>query len=521
MINPLVQVRQLGLALEAATLRQPRLLAQLGAALVALLALGYGALLGSGGPLLPLLIAPVGLIGLWLTFTLPEYAALALLGFRWGFIFDSLDAALRLQSPALPLGIALLLVLATRVNAPERRQLRVDPILIVLLCYFLHVAFGVWYAPFPNLVNDRIIDFAKDLVYILVVAFWLVRPQVFEGAIWLLVLVGGLLGTLTVFQEVTQTYDNNYFALARVKIAFIIEGVEDRPRAAGPVGDPNFYGQQLVVLLPLAFWWVLHARFQLARLAAIYCTLAILAGIGLSYSRGALLAVGVMGLVYAVRFKVNLRYSLYLVPLLVVAFLVAPPELKARFNTLGEFVGSSETGAAVEDNSFENRMRHVIIGLNMFLDAPLIGKGADHFKAFYIDYAIQLGLTPDSDQNRNAHNYYLEVLVEHGLIGLGLLLAMFWLAFRNLLVAQRLYQEAGDQRMADLGGFLQVGFAGYATTAFFLHGDYPRFFWLLLGIAIAFYSGARQLATVRAADDLPGRAGAQRLGTASASLRDA
>jgi hypothetical protein len=36
-----------------------------------------------------------------------------------------------------------------------------------------------------------------------------------------------------------------------------------------------------------------------------------------------------------------------------------------------------------------------------------------------------------------------------------------------------------------------VGFVGYAVSAVFLHGDYPRFLWLLLAVTIAFYETAR------------------------------
>lgn len=517
MINPLLQARRLGLAIEAASHNNPQLLSGLAAAAIALIGLGYGALLGAGVPFLFLLVVPLALIGVWLTFSLPEYAALALLGFRWGFIFDAFDQSLRIQSPSLPLAAVLLVVLAFQVARRRVERPRFDPILLLLLIYLLYVAFGVWYATFPQLVTDRVSDFSKDILYTLVVAFWLIRPGVLEGSVWLLVAVGGLLGTLTVFQEVTQTYDNTYLSLARVKIAFIIEGVEDRPRAAGPVGDPNFYGQQLVVLLPLAIWWVLHARNLLARGAAVYSTLAILAGIGLTYSRGALLAVAVMGLVYVLLFKIRVRYLLFLIPLAVLAFAVAPPELKARFGTLNEIFAGSSGGdiEAFEDNSLENRSRHVIIGLNMFLDSPIIGKSADHFKAFYIDYAIQLGLSPDNDANRNAHNYYLEVLVEHGLIGLGLVTAMMVLCYRRFGEARRTFASLGDQRMADLGGFFQIGFIGYAITAIFLHGDFPRFLWLLVGVAVAFASCARdQRADAGAA--LPAPAPAPHLGPSTA-----
>lgn len=491
MINPFVQVRRIGLALEERMQRQPELLPRIAAILVVLIALVFGTLLATGAPLLYLLVPPLGLIGLWATFTYPEYAALFLLGFRWGFIFDSLDSSIGLQSPSLPLAALLLIVLAYRVSEMQQPQLKVDPILILLLLYFMHVSLGVWYAVNQDLVVDRMVEFAKDILYTLVVAYWLVKPQYFGGAVWLLIAVGGLFGSLTIYQELTQTFDNSYWDLAKVKIAFIVEGLEDRPRAGGPLGDPNFYAQQILVIFPLALWGAMHARLPYARIFAIFSALVIFIAIGRTFSRGALVALLVMVAVYFVCFKVRLRYVLYLIPLVVLAILFAPPELIERFATLTELTNSSDA-TAIEDNSLQNRFLYLIVGSNMFLDSPIWGIGADHFKALYIEYVLEIGVSPDLERDRNAHNFYLEVLTEHGLIGLGLLLAMMGLALRRLLEGQRQYEAIGDRRMADLSRFLQVGYAGYAFSAIFLHGDFPRFIWLFLGIAIAFAESASE-----------------------------
>jgi O-antigen ligase len=278
-----------------------------------------------------------------------------------------------------------------------------------------------------------------------------------------------------------------------VKIAFIVEGVEDRPRASGPLGDPNFYGQQLLVLIPLGLWWIIHARNVFMRLIAIACLAMIAAGVGLSYSRGALLAVAVMFGFYFIYFRIQFKYLAYMVPMLVVAFIVAPPELKDRFSTLTQFFQSEESGQVL-DNSLEERSRYLVVGRNMILDSPLIGLGADHFKANFTNYILELGQSPDRDANRNAHNYYLEVATEHGLIGLGLVVAMLVLALRRLHTARRAFQQANDLRMSDLAGFLLVAMVGYMFSAISLHGDYPRFLWALIGLAAAVgFSGREAL----------------------------
>jgi putative inorganic carbon (hco3(-)) transporter len=494
MVNPLIYVRQLsGQALEVAAQHRQRLMTIGGLIAIGAIATLYGLLLSTGISMIYLLIVPIGLIGLWMVFMLPDYATMALFAFRWGFIFDSLDSSVGIQSPALPLTILLLIVLAVQSSRRQRAFVN-DPILWVLLAYFLHVSFGVWYATYPNLVTDRMNDFSKDIFYTIVIMNFLINPRVIENTIYLTVACGALLGFLTIFQEVTQTYDNTYWDLAKVKIAFIVEGVEDRPRASGPLGDPNFYGQQLLVLVPLGLWWVIHARNLLMRLIAIACLAMVAAGVGLSYSRGALLAIAVMFAFYFVYFRVQFKYLAYLVPMFVVAFIVAPPELKDRFSTLTQFFQTEESGQVL-DNSFEERSRYLVVGRNMILDSPLIGLGADHFKANFTTYILELGQSPDRDTNRNAHNYYLEVTTEHGLIGLALVSTMLIMSVRRFHGARKDFHKAGDARMSDLSGFLLVALIGYMFSAISLHGDFPRFLWMSIGLAAAVgFAGREALA---------------------------
>lgn len=505
MYNPLVAIRSISSrVVDTALQDHQRAITFAGLLATCLISAGYGLLVGSGFSFLYLLIAPIAIIGVWMVFMLPDYASLALLGFRWGFIFDAFDSSLGLQSPSLPLAVLLLVVLAVQCSGRRKRRFVSDPIFWVLLVYLGHVAFGVWYAAFPDLVTTRVNDFSKDILYTIVVMNFLTAPRLLEQSTYLLALVGALLGTLTVYQEVTQTYDNTYWDLAKVKIAFIVEGEVDRPRAAGPLGDPNFYGQQLLVLVPLALWWVIHARSWWQRIVAIYCVAAILAGVGLSYSRGALLAVAAMLAVYFTLFRIKLKYLAYFTPIVIVAFLAAPPELKARFSTLTQFLASEEEKEAqVMDNSFQGRSRYLTIGQNMVLDSPLVGLGADHFKARFTQYVLELGESPDSDANRNAHNYYLEVITEHGLVGLSLVMAMMIMSLQRFYQARITFLRLGNVFMADLSGFFLVSFVGYMISAIFLHGDYPRFLWLTLGVAIAMGYAARQTLAQHASPTAP------------------
>ena len=62
---------------------------------------------------------------------------------------------------------------------------------------------------------------------------------------------------------------------------------------------------------------------------------------------------------------------------------------------------------------------------------------------------------------------------------------MVGLAFRSILYARRKFREAGLEDYANLATGFAIAFAGYMIAAVFVHASYPRYFYLLLGIAYA------------------------------------
>jgi O-antigen ligase len=436
-------------------------------------------------------VAPIGLIVLWMAFSFPAYAAMLLISFRWGFIFDAMDQSFKVQSPAVLLALLLVMVMLVQRFGPEQRKLSSDPILWLMVVYLVYVYLGVWYAYRESVVITRVIDYAKDVIITLAIANYLISPQSFRGAIWIMIVIGGLLGTITVYQEITQTYTDNYWSLAKVKIAQIVEGMDDRPRASGPLGDPNFYGQQLVTFMPLAIWAVLNAKSWGSRALAGWALIGIIAGIGLSYSRGAYLAMIVAVIMFFYYVGFNPKYLAFIVPAAILAFSVAPDDLKARFNTLSMLVPADEEEAAPQETSFDGRTVEMLMAVYMFLDKPFFGVAADNYKALYQEYIVQTAAgAAHGAAERNSHSYYLEVAAEHGLVGLGIVLSMMWIANKRFAAAGKNYLSTGDRRTSDLLIALRVSYISYLFSAIFLHGAFPRFLWLYMAIAVAVYKGS-------------------------------
>jgi putative inorganic carbon (hco3(-)) transporter len=163
----------------------------------------------------------------------------------------------------------------------------------------------------------------------------------------------------------------------------------------------------------------------------------LVAGIGLSQSRGAWLGAGVAATTLLLAWSPFTRRLLIpcvlagaFVMILAVAGLL-PPSILDRLAQAVEYFGvfdvrnvevTSQNWAIVE------RMAHWQAGWYMFVDHPWLGVGAGNYAAAYPDYYVGMWREPLG----HAHNYYLNMLAELGVVGGGLLLLLVGLAFRQL-----------------------------------------------------------------------------------------
>jgi O-antigen ligase len=78
------------------------------------------------------------------------------------------------------------------------------------------------------------------------------------------------------------------------------------------------------------------------------------------------------------------------------------------------------------------RLAHWIAGLNMFRAHPVLGVGAGNYDAAYARYTTHLATWPEA--LGHAHNYYINVAAETGIIGLlafaAVTVSMVWVGWR-------------------------------------------------------------------------------------------
>lgn len=367
----------------------------------------------------------------------------------------------------------------------------------------------------PAAAIDQFVPFLFEGLLLCVLVVNAIRSvETLERVLWALLLAGACLGALSVFQQVTGTYDRPYGGFALVPVEFF-RGVEAQARLSGPLGDPNYYAQILVPLIPIGLI-ALRGANRRYRLVATVATVAVLGGLVLSYSRGGALALVLMlGLAAAFRY---VRGSQVL--LIVLAGLVAlavVPDYRARVAS----IGSSVTGATQEqgsstaaDQSVLSRTGEMAAAGLVFLDHPVVGVGPGVFPLYYQEYIKRLGLEAHTsvktgpnrgeEARREAHNMFLSVGAELGLAGLAVFLAIVCTAFAGLVRVRRRCAES-DPRLSRIATAMLIALAGYLLTGLFLTLAYERYFWVLIGITGAVFQLARAPAPEQAAAPARGR----------------
>jgi O-antigen ligase len=219
-------------------------------------------------------------------------------------------------------------------------------------------------------------------------------------------------------------------------------------RASGTFRQPNPYAGYLGYLAPVAVSLALlglgrgigerNGRALLAGLACAGAGLAIIAGIGMSWSRGAWIALAaallaVVGLYLAGLWR-DRRGAVAVVGMVLFAVVIAatlgaggiPPGITSRLADLGEYLGGFDPARTeITDANFSvlERVAHWRVGLAMFADHPWLGVGIGNYAAAYGDYAPPHWYEPLG----HAHNIAFHLLAETGFLGAAAFL-VFWLA---------------------------------------------------------------------------------------------
>jgi O-antigen ligase len=246
-------------------------------------------------------------------------------------------------------------------------------------------------------------------------------------------------------------------------------------RLQGVVGDPNLMAAFIVpaLVLAAALRNGVDARAKSLLLAAI---VVLVAGLAATQSRGGLLAAAV-AFIAALLVMRGRRAAVLgagaLAVLVIGIWLSTNPAVLERLQS-------------AEQDRGNGREDLWLVAWRMSADHPMTGVGLDNFTLHSGEYVRRPGalryVDLVVDDPHVAHNTYLQMLAETGVVGLGLTLALAAIAVSSALRAARRFERLGEHGLAVLARGVVAADAGLLTAAFFISAQATSTVWVLLAL---------------------------------------
>lgn len=374
----------------------------------------------------------------------------------------------------------------------NKQKVRINIVFVLMLVYFSIIVLASALSRDINLALPEVINFVAEGLGLYFLLINTIRtPRLLKQVVWSLLIGGAIIGSLTLFQQVSGTFDNNYWGYAQVMgrgftTAETIQGAVIQPRASGPIGEKNRFAQIMLMLVPIGLFQAWGERSKILRIVGYIFTGLILIGSSLAFSRGA--AIGLLLLIAIMTFMRYIKIHQLLIVLLgLLVLLMAFPQYSVRLSSLGAVFSSQEEGGLQSaDGAVLGRATEMLAATLVFLDHPIIGVGPGMFKYEMEEYSKIIGLR-NITTVREAHSLYPGVAAESGALGLITIMTIFLYTLYSLAKARNYWLGRNNSEMANLctGFFLAI--ISYLTTGIFLHMAYIRYIWLIL--ALAFIAG--------------------------------
>jgi O-antigen ligase len=221
-------------------------------------------------------------------------------------------------------------------------------------------------------------------------------------------------------------------------------------------------------------------RAPLLRVIAAVAAALCLVGIFLTLSRG-----GLVALLFALGAAI-LAGGRWRISALVLAVVIA----LSGFFYFGYFAPQGAASRITKVQGGTGRTDIWEVGWRMVQAHPVRGVGAGQFQTSSIHYLLEPGsIERDEfivDTPKVAHNTYLQVLAELGIVGAALFLAILGFSLLCILRAARIFERLGDGPLELLSRALLVALIGVLAADFFISQQFSKQLWLLIGLGPAF-----------------------------------
>jgi len=236
--------------------------------------------------------------------------------------------------------------------------------------------------------------------------------------------------------------------------------------------NPNTFAEVLILLLPLVLALVICSKSLPGRLAAL-CTLAMgVAALGMTYSRASWVGIACAAAVFVILWKPRC------IPVFLILCVAAIPLLPSTiWNRILTITNTSDTSTSSRFPLYE-------AAIAVIRKSPVFGAGLGGAatQAYIRDYQLYHGSAPFV----HAHNFYMQVWLEAGVLGVTSLLASLLWGIRRAAATVRGCTDSAVRTLtcacaASMCGIMVCGLADYPW-------HYPRvmcIFWFVFALMLS------------------------------------
>ncbi len=248
-------------------------------------------------------------------------------------------------------------------------------------------------------------------------------------------------------------------------------------RITGTALDPNDFAMHLVILIPLTFALFLSYKSIFIKIILAFLFILSILNIIFTFSRGGFVGLavvlGLSTLVMIVQKKIKIAFIIFgLIVALVISLFVS----QEYWQRIGSIVNVREASIAARLESWK-------AGLKMMKDHPFKGVGLGVFQYEYSSIS-QTDPGYKVKVPKYAHNSYIQVGAETGILGLLFFLGLIYFTFRDLFIASKFFKEQQRINFFNLSQFLIISLAGYVVCGMFLTQAFLTMFWIISPLAI-------------------------------------
>ncbi|RJX34629.1 MAG: hypothetical protein C4525_06615 [Desulfarculus sp.] len=298
---------------------------------------------------------------------------------------------------------------------------------------------GVWYT---------IQKFGKVVVLYFLIVMSIDTLSKLRTYIWLLLLLSAFLAVDAIVLFYTGQSITGQVAFARLEGEELIA----QARGIGIFADPNDLALYIVPMI--AFLLPAFHRQALSRtsLTGVILMIPLITGLVFTRSRGGILAMAIVIWMY-LRHRLGMVFSVVGLVLLLGLLMAIP-----RFESVSATEGTGRT-----------RLDHWAFGLDLLKHNPFFGVG---FTAF-----------TDQGYRQTAHNSFILILAEAGVLGGLLWISLFYAMYRDIALLRT--PERAPPWLPPLTNALEAGLVGWLAGGFFLSQTYGFLGFMLMGMVVA------------------------------------